>query len=45
MRIVSVRSALVEAGISPEVIQTRIIDIRENADTPANRVQIALHSS
>ena len=45
MRVLSVRSALIDAGISPEFIQTRIVDVRESADEPSNRVQMALHTS
>ena len=45
LRVLSVRSALVEAGVSPEFIQTRIIDIRDSSDNPANRVQLALYAS
>ena len=45
LRVLSVRSALIDAGISPELIQTRIVDVRESADAPTNRVQMALHTS
>jgi hypothetical protein len=45
LRVLSVRSVLVEAGVSPEFIQTRIIDIRDSSDTPVNRVQLALYAS
>lgn len=45
LRVISVRSALVEAGVPPDLIQTRILDLRDNAATPSTRVQLALQAS
>jgi hypothetical protein len=45
LRVISVRSALIEAGVSPEFIQTRILDVRDSAATPTSRVQLVLQAS